>query len=330
MRRLLIFTAILTLIAGCSKPADDSNATAGGTSGKKALVVAAIPKGTTHVFWKSVEKGAMQAGKDLGVEVIWKGPLKEDNKDEQIKVVQDFITRKVDGIALAPLDANALRSAVEESQNAGIPVVIFDSAIAEGVKTASFVATNNKVAGGMAGKRLGELLNGKGKVMMMRYQEGSASTAEREAGFLEAIKAVPGIEVVSDNQYGGATVESSQKMAETLINRFNAGGKFQIDGIFCPNESSAFGMLRGLQEAGLAGKVKFVGFDSSAGLLEGLTKGEINALVVQNPIRMGYLAIESLVKHLRGEKVEANIDTGAAVLDTGNINSDEMQKLVNP
>lgn len=329
MRWYLNAACLLLLLVSCSPGASTGSEPKGASDKKTSLSIVAIPKGTTHVFWKSVEAGALQAGKDLGVEVIWKGPLKEDDKDQQIKVVQDFITKKVDGICLAPLDANALRSVVMEAKDAGIPVVIFDSALAE-VETTSFVATNNKVAGGLAGTRMGELLGGKGKVMVMRYQEGSASTTEREEGFLEEVKKNTGIEIVSDNQYAGPTVESAQAMAEKLINRFNANGSLGVDGIFCPNESSAFGMLRALEGAGLAGKVKFIGFDSSEGLVQGLTKGEIDALVVQNPTKMGYLAVEALVKHIRGEKVDPMIDTGAALVDKANLETDEIQKLINP
>ncbi len=329
-RTLLFGAAVLLALVGCNGGSTtDNGATGGSGTDGKTLSIAVIPKGTSHVVWKSVEAGALEAGKDLGVDVIWKGPLKEDDKDQQIKVVEDFISKGVSGIALAPLDDNALRGPVMEAQGAGIPVLIFDSDLSD-VDTTSFVATDNKVAGTMGGKRLGELLQGKGRVMMMRYQEGSASTMNREEGFLEAMKEFPGIEIVSSNQFAGASVESAQDTAETLINRFKKGEIFEVDGIFCSNESAAFGMLRALQEAGLAGKVRFVGFDSSDQLLKGLTDGQIDALVVQNPTRMGYLAVETMVKHLKGETVEKRIDTGAALVDKANLDSDEIQALVNP
>lgn len=331
MKRLFLFGAAVVLaLAGCTGGATtESGANSGGSADGSKMSIAVIPKGTSHVFWKSVEAGALQAGEELGVEVIWKGPLKEDDKDQQIKVVEDFVTKGVSGIALAPLDDNALRVPVREAQGAGIPVVIFDSDLAE-VDTVSFVATDNKAAGAMGGTRLGELLGGKGRVLMMRYQEGSASTRNREEGFLEAIAAFPDIEVVSSNQYAGASVESAQAKAETLINQFKTGDSFGVDGIFCSNESAAFGMLRALQEAGLAGKVKFVGFDSSDPLLEAVRGGQIDALVVQNPTRMGYLAVETMVKHLKGEPVEKRLDTGAALVDLANLDSAEIQAILNP
>lgn len=329
MKSIVGFLLAAALLAGCGSSSSSSSESSGAASpsSDKKLSIAVIPKGTTHVFWKAVEAGAQEAGKELGVEVIWKGPLREDNKDEQIKVVQDFITKGVSGIALAPLDENALRTPVTEAQAASIPVVIFDSGLAE-VQTTSYIATDNTAAGGMGGKRLGELLGGKGKVLMLRYQEGSASTDQREKGFLDEMAKLKGIEVVSSNQYAGPTAETAQKAAESLVNRFKKGEAFAVDGIFCPNESTAFGMLRALQNAGLAGKVKLVGFDSSPPLIDGLKAGEIDALVVQDPRKMGYLSVQTLVKHIRGEKVESKIDTGAVLVDKANLATPEIEKLL--
>lgn len=291
---------------------------------------AVIPKGTTHEFWKAVHAGAVKASRELNVEIIWKGPLKEDDRDAQISVVEDFINREVDGIVLAPLDDAALRPAVTNAMEAEIPVVIFDSDL-KGGNYISFVATDNYKGGMLAGEQLGKLLNGKGKVVMLRYQEGSASTANREKGFMDAIAKFPGIKVVSSNQYGGATTESAQKASENLLNPLKGeNGQLTIDGIFTPNESTTFGMLRTLQDAGYAGKVKFVGFDASAKLIEALKKGQIQGLVVQNPFKMGYLAVKTLSDHLNDKKVGKRIDTGATMVTSENMNQPEIRELLQP
>ena len=180
--------------------------------------IAVIPKGTTHEFWKSVHAGAEKAGQELGVEIIWKGPLKEDDREEQIKVVETFINMRVKGIVLAPLDDTALVPVVTDAIRAGIPVIAIDSSLKTD-QIASFVATDNYRGGKLAGEHLAKLLGGKGKVVMLRYAEGSASTAEREQGFLDAIAAHKEIEVVSANQYGGATTESAFKASENLLRR---------------------------------------------------------------------------------------------------------------
>jgi len=298
--------------------------------------IAVIPKGTTHIFWKSIHAGAVKAQQELkdaglDVEVIWKGPLKEDDRESQIRVVEDFVTRGVTGIVLAPLDDVALRMPVKDAVNNGIPVVIIDSGL-KSEDYVSFVATDNYIGGKKGGERLASILGGKGKVIMLRYQEGSASTMNREQGFLDVLKEkYPEIEVVSSNQYGGATTESAYQASENLLAPLRtADGGLTINGIFCPNESTAFAMLRALQDSGLAGKVNYVGFDSSERLVQGLANGEIQGLVLQDPINMGYLGVKTLVAHLQGQKVDKRIDTGSAVATPENMDEPKMKNLLEP
>ncbi|GAB4366479.1 MAG: substrate-binding domain-containing protein [Calditrichia bacterium] len=294
------------------------------------LSIAVIPKGTTHEFWKSIHAGAVKAGRELGVEIIWKGPLKEDDREAQISVVENFITRRVSAIVLAPLDDTALQMPVREAMRSGIPVVIIDSGL-KGEDYISFVVTDNKLGGRLAGEKMGELLGGRGKAILLRYQEGSASTHLREEGFLEAISQFPDIEVVSANQYAGPTTETAYRASENVLAPFKtAEGKLMVDGIFCPNESSTFGMLRALQDANLAGKVRFIGFDSSPKLVEALERGEIDALVLQNPFKMGYLGVKTAVAYLRGENIEKFIDTGVTLVTRENMHQPEIYQLLLP
>jgi ribose transport system substrate-binding protein len=337
-RSALIVSALAALsalaAAGCNNPptpssggpvAGASPAPAASGAGGGDLTIAVIPKGTTHSFWKAVEAGAQEAGKELGVKIVWKGPLKENDRAQQIGIVQQFVSDKVSGIVLAPLDDTALVKPVQSAAQAKIPVVIFDSALKgeQGKDFASFVATDNRKGGQLGGERLAKLLGGKGKVVLLRYQVGSASTMEREAGFLEAIQKNPGIELIVDNRYAGATVGEAKNAAMNLVDKLK-----QADGVFCPNESSTAGMLLALRQNGLAGKVKFVGFDSSESLLDGLNKGEINALVVQNPKKMGYEGVKTLVSVIKGEEVPASVDTGVAVVDKENLGTPDIKALV--
>jgi len=297
-------------------------------AGANSTRIAVIPKGTTHEFWKSVHAGAAKAADELGVDIVWKGPLKEDDLKAQIDVVQSFVAQGVSGIVLAPLSDKGLVNAVQQAKASKIPVVIFDSDL-QGNEHASFVATDNFAAGKIAGDEMARLLGAKGNVVVLRYQEGSASTTNRENGFLDAIKKNPGIKIVSDNQYGGATTESAHSTSENMLaaNKASAGG---IDGVFCPNESTTFGMLLALEKEGLAGKLKLVGFDSSVKLIEGLRQGYVHGLVVQNPMKMGYLAVKTMSQYLKGEKVEARIDTGATLVTRQNLEDPEIKELLAP
>jgi len=297
----------------------------------KEFTIAVIPKGATHTFWKSIHAGALMAAHELGnVNVIWKSGLKEDDRDSQIKVLEDMITLKVDGIVLAPLDDVALRPYVNEATINNIPVVIIDSDL-KSDKYISFIATDNYLGGRKAADLLAKMIGEKGRVIMLRYAEGSASTMQRERGFLDAIRKYTNIVLVSTNQFGGATAETAYKASENLIAPLKtADGRLSVDGIFCCNESTTFGMLRALQDSKLAGKVKFVGFDSSRMLVNAIENGEIHGLILQDPFKMGYLGVKTIYAFLNGQQVQKRIDTGAFVVTKENMNDPELQKLLYP
>ena len=291
------------------------------------LKIAVIPKGTTHIFWKSVEAGAQAAGKEFGVEIIWKGPLKENDRAQQIAIVEQFVQEGVSGIVLAPLDNTALQRPVATAVSKKIPVVIFDSALKgeAGKDFVSFVATDNKKGGSLGGEYLSKLLNGKGKIVLLRYQVGSASTQEREDGFVSAIHASPELKLIVENRYAGATAGEAKTASMNIIDKLK-----EADGVFAPNESSTFGMLLALRQSNLAGKIKFVGFDTSPPLIEALEKGEIGALVAQDPTKMGYEGVKTLVAFIRGKQVPKTIDTGVRLITRENLNTPEIKKLLGP
>jgi ribose transport system substrate-binding protein len=290
--------------------------------------IAVIPKGTTHEFWKAVHAGAAKSAHDSGVEIIWKGPLKEDDLKQQTDLVQSFVDRGVAGIVLAPLSDKGLANPVKEATSKKIPVVIFDSDL-EGADTSSFVATDNYAAGTIAATAMASALGGKGNVVVLRYQEGSASTSNRERGFLDGIKSATGVTVVSASQYGGATTESAFATSESLLGAQRAADG-NVQGIFTPNESTTFGMLRAIRAAQLGGKMKLFGFDSSEKLLEALRTGDVEGLVVQNPFKMGELAVATMAQVIRGAAVEKRIDTGATLVTKANVESAEIATLLHP
>src|SRR4051812_5514803 len=216
--------------------------------------IAVIPKGTTHEFWKSINAGAVKAeeelkGKGVKVEIIWKGPLKEDDRDQQIQAVENFTSRRVSGIVLAPLDSQALVKPVASAVQSKIPVVVIDSDL-KSDKYVSFVATDNYKGGVLAADHLGKLLNGKGNLILLRYAVGSASTEAREAGFLDTLKSkYPDLKLLSSDQYAGATRETAYQASQNLLNRFG----HEVNGVFCPNEPSTIAMTKALRDIGKAG-----------------------------------------------------------------------------
>jgi len=319
MRRLTLLVVLLAVAASLI---------ACGSKSGNTITIAVVPKGTTHEFWKSVHAGAIKAGRELGVTILWQGPLKEDDREDQIRVVDTLVSRGIQGLLLAPLDDKALRQPVANAVRAGVPVVTFDSKL-ESDDPASLVATSNLDAGKLAGMHMGKILGGKGNVIVMRLHEGAASTTAREQGFLDAIATFPGITVVSSNQYAGALAEGAYRTGENLLASTRAA-EGAVQGIFCPNESTTFGMLRALQNGGLAGKIKYVGFDSSDKLVQGVRDGQIDALLLQDPFAMGYVGVKTLVRHMRGETVAKFIDTGATVVTRDNMNQPDIKERLQP
>jgi ribose transport system substrate-binding protein len=312
------------LATGCGEKKNARDASQSATASR--LQIAVIPKGTTHQFWRTVHAGAAKAAKESGVEIIWLGPENEDDRKQQIEVVQNFVARGVNAIVLAPLDEVALVRPVETAVGRRIPVVIIDSDLKSGVYS-SFVATDNREGGRRGAQRLGALMGGKGNALLLRYNEGSASTFNREEGFLEEMqKSFPGVRMVSTNQYAGVTKESALQASQNLLAKYGN----DLQGIFCPNESSSFGMLRALEISGFAGKIHFVGFDASEGLVDGLRSGAIQGLVAQDPFDMGYQGVRTAVQVLHGETVARRVPTKLAVITPENINDPAIRELISP
>ncbi len=328
-KRWIPALAAALFLASCDRAQPSAGpATPAGPPKAAVRRIAVVPKGTAHDFWKSVHAGAVKAQRENpGVEITFRGPEREDDREQQIALVQNLISARYDAIVLAPLDRHALVGPVREAARAGIPVVIIDSDLEAGAGTdyVSFVATDNKRGGQLAGEKLGELLGGKGRVLVLRYLEGSASTTNREDGCIEALGAFKEIEIIDPHRFGGPSRASAQEAAENLLGA-NAG----IDAVYCPNEPTTFGMLLALRARALAGKVKFVGFDASEGLVDGLAKGEIDALVVQNPLRMGYEGVKAAADAIAKKAVRPRIDTGVAVVTRANMNDPAVKDVIAP
>jgi ribose transport system substrate-binding protein len=293
--------------------------------------IAVIPKGTGNDYWKVIHAGALKAQQELkseGVEVnlIWDGPATEDMVDRQQQIVQEMIDKHVSGIVIAPSDVRALVGPVEAAVQANIPVVVIDSGL-QSVKQLSFVATDNYKGGVLGARQLGKVLEGKGKVILFRSRKGAAGTDARETGFRDALKnQFPGIEVISADQYAGGTYESAEKNATELLKRVGQ----EANGVFASNEIAAVGMLAALRTTGLAKKIKFVGFDASSRTLAALKDGDMQGFVVQDPMKMGYLGVRTIVDHLKGKKVDREIDTGCVMVTLDNLDKPAIADLVNP
>lgn len=310
---LLISLATISLLPACKR---------GGNIANKTRTIAVIPKGVANFFWQSVKAGAEAAGQETGVKIYWKGPANETDTSSQINIVEDAITSRLDGILLAPLHGNSLVPIVERAQREGIPVTIFDSGIGT-ENYISYVATDNVQGGVMAAERLAEKLGGKGKVAVLGLKAGSVSTDERERGFQDTIKRkFPEIKIVAF-QYGEANRAIAIDRATDILTSHP-----ELDGFFASNEPSTVGAAQSIKQKGVAGKIVLVGFDSSPNLIEDLKTGVIDSLVIQNPYRMGYEGVKTLVDKLNGKEPPRRIDTGVKLVTRENLSSPEIQQLL--
>ncbi|HPD13554.1 MAG TPA: substrate-binding domain-containing protein [Planctomycetota bacterium] len=325
VRRLLAaatMSSLLLALLGCGEEGQPAGKGAEAKKGAKKLTFAVIPKAQVFTFWPTVERGAQAAGKELGVEIIWQGATDETKYIEQQQIVKTMISRKVDGIVLAPTSKTALVDVVKQAVDAKIPVSIIDSAIDTDVYV-SFVATDNYAGGVTGARRLAEILGKKGKVALIKVIPGSASTTAREEGFRETLKKeFPDMQLVAE-EYG---MSQSTKSLEVTSNILTANP--DLDGIFAANEPGAIGALNAVKNKNLVGKVKIVGFDASPILLAGIRDGSLDSTIVQDPFSMGYQGVKAIVDHLAGKKVEKEVHTRVALVTKDNLESKEVQDLL--
>lgn len=335
IKRLSVFCLLILTFClfGCTDSSSDSMGGSKSDSTKKSgrLKIAVIPKSTGGEFWETVEAGANAAAAEFDVEIKWEGTLTETEIAEQNKIIENMINLEVDGMAVAPLNQKATARSVAGAVDADIPVVVFDSFL-DGDKHVSFVATNNVAGGELAGNHMKELLDGeKKKLVVLRYVQGTASTENRAEGFIGVMKA-SGHEIVADPFPEDGNVAGCKKTAANTLEGFVKDGKLMLDGIFACNLTSALGMLAAIEDlrkSGITVHSKFIGFDSSPRLVESLQEGKIDALVSQDPKKMGYLAVETVVKHLKGESVEKQVDTGVELVTVERLeNEDSIRELV--
>jgi ribose transport system substrate-binding protein len=296
----------------------------GACQGKKTKTIAVVPKGTSHLFWVAVQAGAMAAGQKFGVNVLWNGPAQETEYDRQIQIVDSMIARRVDGLAVAAAERKALVQSIDRAAALGIPVTVFDSAV-DTDKYMTFLSTDNYEAGKLAARELGNLLHAKGQAAILMHAPGSASTMDRERGFEEVIKnEFPNIRIAA-RQYGLSDRSKAMTAAENILTAHP-----DLDGIFASSEPSSVGAALALKSRSLAGKVKFVAFDASDSMIADLQGGTIDAMVVQDPFKMGFEAVHTLVQKLNGHPPAKRIDLHAVVIRKADLDKPEIQQLLKP
>jgi ribose transport system substrate-binding protein len=286
--------------------------------------IAVIPKGTAHVFWQSVHAGAAAAGQQFHEEILWDGPPNETDYSRQLEIFDSMLNRHVDGVVVAAADRTILNASLDRAARENVPVVVFDSGV-DSTNYVTFVATDNFGAGQMAGRKLGQLLNGKGTVAMIEHAPGSASTMDRERGFKDAIsREFPQIQIVAE-QYSMSDRAKGMAATENILTAHP-----DLQGLFASSEPSSVGAAQALKSRGLVGKIRFVAFDSSEGLVEDLSTGVIDALVAQDPFKIGFEGVRAVTEKLDGKTPAKKMDLSATVITKADLARPEIQALLHP
>lgn len=288
---------------------------------KKKHSILVSPKGLVHSFWVTVKSGAEAAGKDFGANIIWKGPTVETDIAGQMDIVLDYINKNIDAIVIATCDTKALNHLLKMALDKDIEVITIDSGIESDMKI-PFIATDNVLAAKKGADALAEMIGGKGKVALIPFVPGAATSIMREEGFKEGIKKYSDINLVAV-QYSQSEVATAMAVTENILTAHP-----DLKGIFAANEAGTIGALQALKAKGLIGKVKLVGFDAAENELEALKKGELQALIVQDPFKMGYLGVKYAIDAINGKKIKDRIDTGVYVITKDNLNTEEIQNLL--
>ncbi len=283
--------------------------------------VATISMGYQHEYWQAVRLGTERAAEELGIRTTYEAPPSEDMVDLQINMVENAIQTKPDGLLLAPLDAEALVPYIKKAVDAGIPVVLFDAGANTDIYS-SLVATNNMNAGAIAAKHMIEELDNSGTVGLIVHSATDQSAMKRRDGFLDYMEKNSEITILPPVYSGGDHEESANLMVDLL--RANPG----LDGVYATNEGSAVGAAIGAKEAGKAGQITIIGFDSGAQQIAFLRDGTIRGFVSQDPVQIGYLGIMAIYDILQGKQVEKEIDTGAVFVDLTNIDDEHVQQII--
>jgi ribose transport system substrate-binding protein len=293
-------------------------------SGTRKRRIAVIPKATSHLFWVSVQAGALAAGKRFNVEILWNGPATETDYSRQIQILDSMVAQRVDGIALAAAERKALIGPVERATGAGIPVTVFDSGL-DTDKYMSYVGTDNVEAGRLGARKLAESLGGKGVVAVVMHAPGSVSTMDREAGFREVLaKEFPNIRLAGE-QFCMSDRARARAVTENLLS-----ANPDIRGFFCSTEPAATGAVLAIRSRELVGKLKFVSVDASPNLVDEMKAGLITAIVAQDPFGMALQAVQTLVDKLNGKTPPRRIDLKPQVITAADLSRPEIQQLLNP
>ncbi|MCX7045947.1 MAG: substrate-binding domain-containing protein [Candidatus Sumerlaeota bacterium] len=304
---LCLFGMRPQVFAQTSSSAEVITSASAPTAEQKKLWIAIIPPSKKNPFWRQLCAGAIKAGDELGAGVLWQGPADEEQAGEQADTIRVFTRMRVEAIVLSPLPDAGVAQSIRDAERRNVRVILIESE-PKGEDYTSLIASNNYKAGVEAGSKMGKELDGKGKVLLLRYSLKASDAKERERGFLDVMRSkYPTLELVSIDQYGGETDEAAQKKAYELVKKYGAS----LNGVFTSHEITTFALLHALRKTAKSDKICFIGFDASPSILQAVESGEMTGILARSPFLMGYLAVKTAVAAAHGETVSKRQECNA-------------------
>ena len=312
----LVILVLASIVAGCGSSS--------GASGPKALKIIGVPKSLASSYWTIVENGMKcYASKVPNVNIVWDGVPTDQQLDGQISLLQNYISQKPDGILYAAIDAKALHPINQQAAAAGVPIFSFDSGTTP--QDIPLFATSNTAAAAKAADEMGTLLNGTGKIAILEFVPGSATNDQRVKGFKDELASkYPNVQIVADQ------VDDSDAAKALSITQNILSAHPDLNGIYAANQPGGEGAAQALNAAHAGGKVHMISFDASDPLVAALQNGTADALVVQNPFKMGYDSTKAMVDQIRKGTKAQDEDTGVTLVTKANFNDSATQGLLNP
>ena len=321
----LVFVSLTFMVAACGGVQVTTNTpgSSGNTSGPLKILV--MPKAIGFSFWESVHQGALcAASKQQNVNVQWNGVTAETDVTGQVNMLTNYITQGVNGIVYAATDAKTLAPVTRQALNAKIKVVNVDSGTNPQPSTVPLFATDNVAAATKAADLLAQSLHGTGKIAFIPFLAGSQTNDQRAQGFLQGLKKYPGLDLVA-TQYSQSDTNTALRVTEDILSAHP-----DLNGIFAANEPGVIGAAEAVSRAGKAGKITIIGWDAAPDELTAVQNGEISALVVQNPFKMGYDGVNAVVKMIRQGASIKSEDTGVTFVTPQNLHDANIQAVLNP
>lgn len=316
---LLVMMLTVSLFSGCNRQDELQKKEQLQEDRSESVYISVISKGWQHQFWQAVKMGAYKAAKEYNVNITFEGPEGDAAVSKQIDMINTAFDKHPAALVLAASDSDAVIPELQKYKDANIPIIAFDSGL-DGDIPLTTVSTDNYSAAAMAADKMAEAIGEEGEIGIICQDYVSVTGISRQDGFSTRIaEKYPKIKIV-DIKYGYGDHDKSKNLVTQMITVHP-----NMKGIFATNEGSAIGLINCIVENKLEGKLVLVGYDAGKIQKEAIRKNIMLGAISQDPVMIGYKAVEAAYKAYKGEELPKHIDTGFEWYDKSNIDEEALQ-----